>query len=51
MSIDKQFFSYNEDLRMKLINKVVDAYIDQINKLEKPGIFSGWFSNSNSKEK
>jgi hypothetical protein len=36
---------------MKLKNKVVDAYIEQINKLEKPGIFSGWFSNLKAKEK
>ena len=36
---------------MKLKNKVVDAYIEQINKLENPGYFDSWFSKSKSKAK
>jgi len=31
---------------MKLKNKVVDAYIEQINKLENPGYFDSWWWKS-----
>ena len=36
MSIDEKLISHNENYRMKLKNKITNAYIEQIEKLEKP---------------
>jgi hypothetical protein len=36
--IDEKLISHDEEFRMRLKNKVVKAYIEEIDKLEKPGL-------------
>ena len=52
LSIDERLISHNEEFRRKLKNKVIKAFIEQIDEYEKkPGIFEYFFSKSNAKEK